>query len=139
MYWHLNDCLILIKYTFVYTYLVMKYCTARMPLPVPTSSSLFHKIHQINPNYESVWIELILLKLKTENWKHCNKIIFKYMNNFVRPIVNKKVGEKWSSWNPWIVHGYTVHCWLGQQLWLKQKKKKGKPRLKTSTWIQTHT
>ena len=27
MYWHLNDCLILIKYTFVYTYLVMKYDT----------------------------------------------------------------------------------------------------------------
>ena len=28
----------------------------------------------------SVWIPLI-----TENWKYCSKIIFKYVNNIVRP------------------------------------------------------
>ena len=27
-------------------------------------------------------------KLKTENWKHCNKIIFKCVNSIVRPIFN---------------------------------------------------
>ena len=44
----------------------------------------------------SIWIELILLKLKTKNWKYCNKIIFKYVNSIVRPIFNKKVTKKWS-------------------------------------------
>ena len=46
----------------------------------------------------SVWIEFILLKLKTENWKHCTKIIFKYVNSAVRPIFNEKVAEKWNLW-----------------------------------------
>ena len=31
---------------------------------------------------------LNLLLLKTENWKHCSKIIFKYVNSIVRPIFN---------------------------------------------------
>ena len=35
-----------------------------------------------------VWIELILLKLKTENEKHCSKIIFKCVNSIVGPIFN---------------------------------------------------
>ena len=35
----------------------------------------------------SVWIELILLKLKTENWKHGNKIIFKCVNSAAGPIL----------------------------------------------------
>ena len=46
----------------------------------------------------SVWIELILLKLKTENWKHCSKIIFKCVNSIVGPIFNEKVDKKWSLW-----------------------------------------
>ena len=33
---------------------------------------------------------------KTENWKHCNKIIFKCVNSAVWPIFNEKVAEKWS-------------------------------------------
>ena len=37
---------------------------------------------------ESVWIPLILLK--TENQEYCSKIIFKCVNNAVRPIFNKK-------------------------------------------------
>ena len=41
-------------------------------------------------NKWSVWIELILLKLKTENWKYCSKIIFKCVNSTVGPIFNKK-------------------------------------------------
>ena len=45
---------------------------------------------------ESVWIELILLKLKTENWKYCSKIIFKCVNSTVGPIFNEKVAEKWN-------------------------------------------
>ena len=42
-------------------------------------------------NKGSVWIELIVaenLKLKTENWKHCSKIIFKCVNSIVDPIFN---------------------------------------------------
>ena len=31
---------------------------------------------------------------KTENWKYCNKIIFKYVNSAVRPIFNEKITEK---------------------------------------------
>ena len=46
------------------------------------------------------------------------------MNSVVRPIFNEKIAKKWSLWDPWIVHGCTIHCWLGQQLRLKQKKKK---------------
>ena len=47
---------------------------------------------------ESVWIELILLKLKTENWKYCSKIIFKCVNSTVGPIFNEKVVKKWYLW-----------------------------------------
>ena len=45
-----------------------------------------------------VWIELILLKLKTENWKYCSKIIFKCVNSAVRPIFNEKIDKKWNLW-----------------------------------------
>ena len=37
-------------------------------------------------------------KLKTENWKYCNKIIFKYMNSTVGPIFNKKFDKKLNLW-----------------------------------------
>ena len=33
-------------------------------------------------------LNLLLLKLKTEDWKYCNKIIFKCVNNTVRLIFN---------------------------------------------------
>ena len=33
-------------------------------------------------------LNLLLLKLKTENWKYGNKIIFKYVNSIVGPIFN---------------------------------------------------
>ena len=46
-----------------------------------------------------VWIPLILLKaenwkLKIENWKYYNKIIFKYVNSTVRLIFNEIFVEK---------------------------------------------
>ena len=35
-----------------------------------------------------------------KNWKHCSKIIFKYVNSVVKPIFNEKVVEKWDLWVP---------------------------------------
>ena len=55
----------------------------------------------------SVWIGLILLKLKTYCWNHCSKIIFKCVNSIVRPIFNEKVAKKW---NLWIHKQYIMHC-----------------------------
>ena len=53
----------------------------------------------------SVWIKLILLKLKIKNWKYCSKIIFKCVNSVMEPIFNEKVVEKseiygYCSWVP---------------------------------------
>ena len=70
----------------------------------------------------SVYIKLILLKLKIENWKHYSKIIFKCVKSTVGLIFNEKVAEKWSLWVPLIVHGCIVHERIGQQLRLKKKK-----------------
>ena len=76
-----------------------------------------------------------------ENWKHSNKIIFKCVNNAVRPIFNEKVAEKWSLWLPWIMHG-THWC----ALFTKEKSTTAAKRktLKSEnadaqTWIQTLT
>ena len=46
----------------------------------------------------SVWIGLILLKLKIYCWNHCSKIIYKCVNNPVRPIFNEKIDKKWNLW-----------------------------------------
>ena len=43
----------------------------------------------------SVWIELILLKLKTLQQ---NTVIFKCVNSAVGPIFNEKVAKKWNLW-----------------------------------------
>ena len=40
----------------------------------------------ISSHYRSVWIQFIFTE--TENWKHCSKIIFKYVNGTVKPIFN---------------------------------------------------
>ena len=56
---------------------------------------------------ESVWIGLILLKLKTYCWNHCSKIIFKCINSTVGPIFNEKVVKKW---NLWVHEQYIMHC-----------------------------
>ena len=89
----------------------------------------------------SVWIGLILLKLKTYCWNHYSKIIFKCVNNAVGPIFNEKIDKKWNLWirkqctdvlfmKNWLKVAATVHIpymnssrkW-GENAW---KKKKGK-------------
>ena len=59
---------------------------------------LFNLLRLANCCNGFVWIKLILLKLKTENWKHCSKIIFKCVNSAVWLIFNEKVAEKWNLW-----------------------------------------
>ena len=102
-------------------------------------------------NKGSVWIGLILLKLKTYCWNHCSKIIFKCVNSTVGPIFNEKVAKKW---NLWVHEQYMMHCLLQKSqhlrlLFIKQymnsnhvspkrmKKKKKEQKLKTQTCIQT--
>ena len=88
----------------------------------------------------SVWIELIFTETENWNWKHCSKINFKCINNVMGPIFNKKVIENCNLWDPWTVHGYTVHSWQVNYYGLKKKKKK---RLQNTnailSWIQTRT
>ena len=104
----------------------------------------------------SVWIGLILLKLKIYCWNHCSKIIFKCVNSTVGPIFNEKVAKKW---NLWVHKQYIMHC-LRQKsqhlrlLFIEQymnsnrvlpksvKKKKiqnAKHRRVFKMWIQTYT
>ena len=51
-----------------------------------------------------MWIYILCVRLdriyfaKTENWKHCSKIIFKYVNSIVKPIFNEKIAENWNLW-----------------------------------------
>ena len=65
---------------------------------------------------------------KTENWKYCSKIIFKCVNSIVGSIFNENFAKKCNLWDPWTVHGCTVHYWLSQKVRLKQKKRKLKTR-----------
>ena len=65
--------------------------------------------------------------VETENWKHCSKIIFKYVNSIMRPIFNEKIDKKWSLWDLWIVHLCTVHKRpVNSCGWRKKKKKEEK-------------
>ena len=57
----------------------------------------------------SVWIGLILLKLKTYCWNHCSKIIFKCVNSTMGPIFNEKIDKKW---NLWVHEQCKNHCSL---------------------------
>ena len=100
----------------------------------------------------SVWIGLILLKLKTYCWNHCSKIIFKCVNSTVGPIFNEKIDKKW---NLWVHEQCTNALFTGksQQLWLlfmqqcinsnripsktREKKKKKKKKAKRRCAIQT--
>ena len=71
-------------------------------------------------------------KLKTENWKYCSKIIFKYVNSIMRSIYSEKVVEKWILWVLWIVYG-THWCALftrkSQQQRLQKEEKKTQMQL----------
>ena len=45
-----------------------------------------------------------------ENWKHCNKIIFKYVNNIMRPIFNEKVVKSKVYGILWTMHETYLCC-----------------------------
>ena len=63
---------------------------------------IVHKIPKKRPNASDEKTQTLKVRLdrtyfvEIENWKYCSKIIFKYMNNAVRPICNKKINKKWS-------------------------------------------
>ena len=112
-------------------------------------------------HYGSVYIGLILLKLKTYCWNHCSKIIFKCVNNTVGPIFNEKIDKKWNLWvceqytdalfkENWSKVAATVHVpymnssclWGGKRMKKKKKKKRRKRRNWNATQqtpTQTHT
>ena len=66
-----------------------------------------------------------LILLKTKNWKHCKKIIFKCMNSAVWSIFNENFVEKKDLWVMWTVHEihWKIHftCW---NTFLKKKQNK---------------
>ena len=59
--------------------------------------SLYTLLH-IGASMGPFGLNLLLLKLKTENWKHCSKIIFKCVNSIVGPVNGA-----------WIVHKQYVN------------------------------
>ena len=48
-------------------------------------SSWSFRLYTLQPHKWCVWIPLICWKLKTYCWKHCSKIIFKYVNSAMGP------------------------------------------------------
>ena len=114
------------------------------------NTHLLYTFYHMNWNFNlkkndlgSVWIGLILLKLKNYCWNYCSKIIFKCVNSAVGPIFNEKIDKKWNLWvckqctdalftKNWSKVAATVHVpymnsshlW-GENAW-KKKKKKGK-------------
>ena len=57
--------------------------------------------YRINLGYKTQALRVcldIIYSAKTENWKHCSKIIFKYVNSTMGPIFNEKIAEKWNLW-----------------------------------------
>ena len=97
-----------------------------------------------------------MLKLKTENWKYYNKIIFKCVNNIVEPNFNEKITQKWDLWIcilfteltklikmksqplPATVHINSNRCPLNECAVAEKKKKSVKKRRrKRKNWIQT--
>ena len=78
--------------------------------------------------------------VKTENWKHCSKIIFKCVNSTVRPIYNEKVDKKLSLWDPWTIHLCTVYKRLVNSCgWRKKKKKRENADAARLSAIQRYT
>ena len=57
------------------------------------------------------------MKLKTENWKYCSKIIFKCVNSTVGPILMKKLLKNGICGS---MNSTLMHCllWKSQHLWL---------------------
>ena len=95
---------------------------------IPTSPTSFLWWHDnfANVDLGSVWIQLILLKI--DNWKHCNKIIFKCVNSTMWHFFNESFVEKRGLWVPWTVYGNRTH-WNSINALQKKKKKKKKETL----------
>ena len=53
-------------------------------------------------NFGIVYLDIVYF---AENWKHYNKIIFKYGNSAVGPIFNEILVKKICLWVSWTVHG----------------------------------
>ena len=86
----------------------------------------------------SVWIQLIFAK--TENWKYCNKIIFKYVNSIMNPwTVHKQCPLSLVQCsnvmllftNSAFVHYIVLTCDITVHLLKKKKKKR-------QTWVWKH-
>ena len=103
----------------------------------------WHKTHPLRQLLTQFNLFLLTNRIRldttyfVENWKHYNKINFKWINNTVEPIFNEKVVEKWNLWVSWIVHSTHLYCWnvhyilkKSQQLRLKKKRKKKKENTK---------
>ena len=88
---------------------------------------LYHDL--IHPNIYIYIYHLLRMRLDTtyfaENWKYCSKIIFKCVNNAVRPIFNENFTEKICLWVPWTVHG--IH-WKSMKHF-SQKKEEGEMQM----------
>ena len=60
----------------------------------------------IHVGVSNLWVGLDSTSfIETENWRYCNKIIFKYINSNVGPNFNEKVTQKWDLWVSYTVHG----------------------------------
>ena len=70
-----------------------------------------------------------------KNWKHCSKIIFKYVNSVVNFIFNENFVEKRGLWVPWTMHRTHWKSW--NTLLTKKKKKKKKGQMQDVDAIQT--
>jgi len=79
---------------------------------------------------------LFLLKLKIENWKHYNKIIFKCVNSTVGPIFNIFFFLM-NSAETVVNSAWPVHYLLKAVAHESKKKKENANVKRSSTWIQT--
>ena len=67
-----------------------------------------------------------------ENWKYCNKIIFKCMNSAVGLILNEKVTEKWNLW----VHKQCTDTLFKDKKSTSAATKKKKKKIAETRWKQ---
>ena len=94
-----------------------------------------------NKDYHSCWIYIQgpfrynLFLLKTENWKHFSKTIFKCVNSAVEPIFNEKMAEKCMNSTKQCVNSNCIVWTVTSVLQLKRvqrKKKKKKAKMHPS-------
>ena len=85
----------------------------------------------------SVWIQLIFAK----NWKHCSKIIFKYVNSVLGPFLMKKLLKSgvcgtYEQCTGALFMGEYVKSW-GQKK--KKRKTRNSENAEVRSWTQTDT